>query len=429
MTLKVERRIILAKEFFFLHRARILLFGAKGSQGITWWWYSISLLYTLVYPKWVSKYDLKYGLGVNDDGGGCNDRAFFSPTRKTDSKERRANLGSVSSAAAPQRESTIALFGFLESLQEYWHVLFLCLARILLTRNDSYRVHCCIPVKRKLTRISALTSRGGDDHLRLLFLSYWISAKESKEILERKKTTTYSLRSKVKKWKKPSSLSELDVFHYVLSTHQWRKWKLKQTNQELNWPRVFVHIFSLRKDKLEHRHCRRSRKKYPFLIFPRISFQSSNSFIRRCRLATFLIGRQLYPICALLVIISIYFSKEPLQKRELVLFIADVSILFFSARFSTSSFASSSMSDEYWIISVPGKSAPRQRYDEVCQATGRDQLSQNYQFNIPDLKVRGNVRSAARISSLRVIVGWNTRFTGCIIGWSRSNWWLHRRVT
>ncbi|CAF4254662.1 unnamed protein product, partial [Rotaria magnacalcarata] len=29
------------------------------------------------------------------------------------------------------------------------------------------------------------------------------------------------------------------------------------------------------------------------------------------------------------------------------------------------------MSDEYWIISVPGKSTPRQSYDEVCKVTGR----------------------------------------------------------
>lgn len=46
------------------------------------------------------------------------------------------------------------------------------------------------------------------------------------------------------------------------------------------------------------------------------------------------------------------------------------------------------MSDEYWIISVPGKAAPRQTYEEVCRATGRDQLSQNYMLNIPDLKVK-----------------------------------------
>jgi hypothetical protein len=46
------------------------------------------------------------------------------------------------------------------------------------------------------------------------------------------------------------------------------------------------------------------------------------------------------------------------------------------------------MSDEYWIISVPGKATPQQSYDEVCQATGRDQLSQNYIFKIPELKVK-----------------------------------------
>ena len=46
------------------------------------------------------------------------------------------------------------------------------------------------------------------------------------------------------------------------------------------------------------------------------------------------------------------------------------------------------MSDEYWIISVPGKSTPEQNYNEVCQATGRDQLSQNHMFKIPDLKVK-----------------------------------------
>ena len=43
--------------------------------------------------------------------------------------------------------------------------------------------------------------------------------------------------------------------------------------------------------------------------------------------------------------------------------------------------------EEYWIISVPSKSTPRQSYDEVCQATAREQLSVNYLFNIPDLKV------------------------------------------
>ena len=45
------------------------------------------------------------------------------------------------------------------------------------------------------------------------------------------------------------------------------------------------------------------------------------------------------------------------------------------------------MSEEYWIISVPGKPTPIQSFDEVSQATSRDQLSVNYLFHIPDLKV------------------------------------------
>jgi hypothetical protein len=48
------------------------------------------------------------------------------------------------------------------------------------------------------------------------------------------------------------------------------------------------------------------------------------------------------------------------------------------------------MSDEYWLISVPNKSTARQTYDELCQATGRDQLSLNYIFPLPDLKVDRN---------------------------------------
>lgn len=57
------------------------------------------------------------------------------------------------------------------------------------------------------------------------------------------------------------------------------------------------------------------------------------------------------------------------------------------------------MSDEYWIISVPGdgKSPARKRYDDVCQATGRDQLSQNFIFNIPELKV-GTLDSLVSLS-------------------------------
>jgi len=54
------------------------------------------------------------------------------------------------------------------------------------------------------------------------------------------------------------------------------------------------------------------------------------------------------------------------------------------------------MSDEYWIISVPGKATPRQSYDEVCEATSRDQLSVNYFFNIPDLKVQLMYESSSK---------------------------------
>jgi len=55
------------------------------------------------------------------------------------------------------------------------------------------------------------------------------------------------------------------------------------------------------------------------------------------------------------------------------------------------------MSDEYWIISVPGKSTPQQSYNDVCNATARDQLSQNNMFNIPDLKV-GTLDSLVALS-------------------------------
>ncbi|CAM4746210.1 unnamed protein product [Rotaria magnacalcarata] len=65
--------------------------------------------------------------------------------------------------------------------------------------------------------------------------------------------------------------------------------------------------------------------------------------------------------------------------------------------FFSSSVTLTIMSDEYWIISVPGKSTPRQSYDEVCKVTGRDQLSQNYIFNIPDLKV-GTLDSLVALS-------------------------------
>lgn len=44
------------------------------------------------------------------------------------------------------------------------------------------------------------------------------------------------------------------------------------------------------------------------------------------------------------------------------------------------------MSEEYWLIAVPGKPTPQQSFDEICRDTLRDQLSVNYMFNIPDLK-------------------------------------------
>jgi hypothetical protein len=58
------------------------------------------------------------------------------------------------------------------------------------------------------------------------------------------------------------------------------------------------------------------------------------------------------------------------------------------------------MSEEYWIISVPGKSTPRQSYDEVCEATSREQLSVNYFFNIPDLKVQLMHESSSKFFNL-----------------------------
>ena len=72
------------------------------------------------------------------------------------------------------------------------------------------------------------------------------------------------------------------------------------------------------------------------------------------------------------------------------------------------------MSDEYWIISVPAKSTPRQTYDEVCRATARDQLSQNFLFNIPDLKVCETEAFFER--TLVGFLGWYTRFTSCTFG-------------
>ena len=72
------------------------------------------------------------------------------------------------------------------------------------------------------------------------------------------------------------------------------------------------------------------------------------------------------------------------------------------------------MTDEYWIISVPRKSTARQTYDEVCQATGRDQLAQNFLFTIPDLKVRDIQLIGENFNFFHL--GWNPRFVGCSFG-------------
>ncbi|XP_005098193.1 V-type proton ATPase subunit C 1-A [Aplysia californica] len=44
---------------------------------------------------------------------------------------------------------------------------------------------------------------------------------------------------------------------------------------------------------------------------------------------------------------------------------------------------------EYWLISAPGEKTPQNTFERLNQATrpGNDKLSENYKFNIPDLKV------------------------------------------
>ena len=86
------------------------------------------------------------------------------------------------------------------------------------------------------------------------------------------------------------------------------------------------------------------------------------------------------------------------------------------------------MSEEYWLISVPGRTSPRQRYDEVCRATGRDQLSQNYLFQIPDLKVRRRRNGAQSRRSNFARLGRNIGFFSLSVRWFRSSRYVHRRV-
>ena len=44
---------------------------------------------------------------------------------------------------------------------------------------------------------------------------------------------------------------------------------------------------------------------------------------------------------------------------------------------------------EYWLISAPGDKTPQNTFERLNQATksGGDKLSENFKFNIPDLKV------------------------------------------
>jgi len=42
---------------------------------------------------------------------------------------------------------------------------------------------------------------------------------------------------------------------------------------------------------------------------------------------------------------------------------------------------------EYWLISAPGEKTCQQTYDKLNQATSKQQLSSNWKFHIPDLKV------------------------------------------
>ncbi|GFN76154.1 V-type proton ATPase subunit c [Plakobranchus ocellatus] len=49
----------------------------------------------------------------------------------------------------------------------------------------------------------------------------------------------------------------------------------------------------------------------------------------------------------------------------------------------------SSSSNEYWLISAPGEKTPQNTFERLNQATksGNDKLSENFKFNVPDLKV------------------------------------------
>jgi len=44
-------------------------------------------------------------------------------------------------------------------------------------------------------------------------------------------------------------------------------------------------------------------------------------------------------------------------------------------------------SSEYWLISAPGEKTCQQTWDRLNQATSKQQLSNNWKYHIPDLKV------------------------------------------
>lgn len=44
-------------------------------------------------------------------------------------------------------------------------------------------------------------------------------------------------------------------------------------------------------------------------------------------------------------------------------------------------------STEYWLVSVPGEKNALQAWDSINKHTSQQQLSSNWKFHIPDLKV------------------------------------------
>ena len=42
---------------------------------------------------------------------------------------------------------------------------------------------------------------------------------------------------------------------------------------------------------------------------------------------------------------------------------------------------------EVWLISAPGENTPQKTWDTLNRATSAENLSANYKFNIPELRV------------------------------------------